>query len=307
MSSKIESIEFVEVGPRDGLQNETTPFSTAQKIELCERLIAAGVRRLEIASFAHPTRVPQMADAEAVIAGVPARTGLTRIGLVLNKRGALRAFATDIEELGLVCAVSESFSQRNQGQSVAELADSAREVVRLAKAEGRRAQVTVSTAFACPFEGFIDPQRTLELAKRLAEAEPAEIALADTIGAAAPGPVAELFARVREAIAPLPLRAHFHNTRNTGLANLWAAVQAGASVVDASIGGLGGCPFAPGATGNVPSEDALYLLEQSGIRTGIQLQAMIDTSRWLSEQMGKPLPGLLARAGLFPAPPVACA
>ena len=293
-------IEFVEVGPRDGLQNESTHISTAQKIELITRAYAAGVRRVEATSFVHPQRVPQMADAEAVMAGLPALPGLISIGLVLNKRGALRALETSVQELGTACMATDSFGLRNQGQTAEESLRVASEIVKLARAEGRRAQITISVAFGCPFEGRVNPQRVIDMAKAAAQAEPLEISLADTIGAGAPGPVGDLVSSVREVIHPLPLRVHFHNTRNTGLANVWAALQAGASVVDGSIGGLGGCPFAPGATGNVPSEDVVYLLENSGFATGLDLDSLIDTSRWLSRVMNKPLPGMLGRAGNFP-------
>lgn len=293
-------IEFVEVGPRDGLQNESTPISTAQKIELITRAYAAGVRRIEATSFVHPQRVPQMADAEAVMAGLPPMPGLITIGLALNKRGALRALETSVQELGAACMATDRFGLSNQGQTADVSLRMACEIVKLAKLEGRRAQITISVAFGCPFEGRVNPQRVIDMAKAAAQSEPLEISLADTIGAGAPGPVGDLVARVREAIHPLPLRVHFHNTRNTGLANVWAAIQAGASVVDGSIGGLGGCPFAPGATGNVASEDVVYLLENSGIDTGLDLDALIDTSRWLSGVMNKPLPGMLGRAGNFP-------
>lgn len=293
-------IEFVEVGPRDGLQNESKIVSTADKVALIERAVAAGVRRIEVASFVHPERVPQMADAEAVIAALKPVDGVTYIGLVLNKRGALRALATSVQELGAACMATDSFGQRNQGQTAAESVQVASEIVRLARAEGRRAQITISVAFGCPFEGRVDPQRVIDMARRVAECEPLEISLADTIGAGAPGPVGDLVARVREAIAPIPLRVHFHNTRNTGLANVWASMQAGATIVDASIGGLGGCPFAPGATGNVASEDVVYLLENSGIDTGLNLPALIEAAQWLTGVMGKTLPGMLSRAGDFP-------
>lgn len=296
----IDRIEFIEVGPRDGLQNEAKIVSTADKIELIERALAAGVKRIEVASFVHPERVPQMADAEAVIAGLKLVPGVTYIGLVLNKRGALRALATPVQELGAACMATDSFGTRNQGQTAAESVQVASEIVRLAKAEGRRAQITISVAFGCPFEGRVDPQRVIDMAKAAAECEPIEISLGDTIGAGAPGPVGELVSRVREAIHPIPLRVHFHNTRNTGLANVWAAVQAGATIVDGSIGGLGGCPFAPGATGNVPSEDVIYLLENSGIATGLKLPVLIEAAQWLSGVMGKTLPGALSRAGDFP-------
>jgi hydroxymethylglutaryl-CoA lyase len=298
----MSEIEIVEVGPRDGLQNESVLFSTEQKLELINRAIDAGVRRIEAASFVNPKLVPQMADAEAVCAGLIRRDDVIYIGLVLNKRGALRAFEAGVNELGAVCAASDGFAMRNQGQSSAESLDMCCEVVRLARHEGRRAQITISTAFGCPFDGEVDPQHVVDMAKVAAASGPVEVAIADTIGVAAPRDVADLVTRVRAAIAPLPVRVHFHNTRNTGLANVWAAVNAGARTVDASLGGLGGCPFAPRATGNVPTEDVVYMLARSGYRTGLKIDRLIEASEWLSGRMGRELPGMLSRAGNFPRP-----
>ena len=293
-------IEIVEVGARDGLQNEATLFSTPQKLELIKRTIDAGVRRIEVASFVNPKLVPQMADADAVSAGLPRRDDVIYIGLVLNKRGALRAIEAGLDELGAVCAASDGFATRNQGQSSDESLAMCCDVVRLARQEGRRGQITISTAFGCPFDGEVDPQRVVDMALIAAAAGPVEIAIADTIGVAAPGSVADLVARVRTAIQPMPVRVHFHNTRNTGLANVWAAVNAGAKTVDASLGGLGGCPFAPRATGNVPTEDVVYMLERSGYRTGLNIDRLIEASQWLAGGMGRELPGMLSRAGNFP-------
>jgi hydroxymethylglutaryl-CoA lyase len=293
-------IEIVEVGPRDGLQNESVMFSTEQKLDMIARAIDAGVRRIEVASFVNPKLVPQMADAEAVSAGLIRRDDMTYIGLVLNKRGALRAIAAGLQELGAVCAASDGFATRNQGQTSDESLAMCCEVVRLARQESRRAQITISTAFGCPFDGEVDPQRVVDMAKIAAAAGPVEIAIADTIGVAGPRDVADLVARVKAAIAPLPVRVHFHNTRNTGLANVWAAVTAGAKTVDASLGGLGGCPFAPRATGNVPTEDVVYMLERSGYRTGLDLDRVIEAAHWLTRNMGRDLPGMVSRAGNFP-------
>ena len=293
-------IEIVEVGPRDGLQNESVIFSTEQKLDMIARAIDAGVRRIEVASFVNPKLVPQMADAEAVSAGLKLREDVTYIGLVLNKRGALRAMASGLQELGAVCAASDGFAIRNQGQNSDESLAMCCEVVRLAKAEGKRAQITISTAFGCPFDGEVDPQRVVDMAKTAAASGPVEIAVADTIGVAGPRDVADLVARVKAAIAPLPVRVHFHNTRNTGLANVWAAVTAGAKTVDASLGGLGGCPFAPRATGNVPTEDVVYMLERSGYHTGLDLNRVIGAAEWLTRNMGRDLPGMVSKAGNFP-------
>ena len=293
-------IEMIEVGARDGLQNESVLFTTSQKLELIDRALAAGVRRLEANSFVNPKLVPQMADAEAVAAGLPRREGVIFIGLVLNKRGALRAIEAGMEELGAVCAASDGFATRNQGQSSDASLAMCVEVVRLARAHARRAQITISTAFGCPFDGEVDPSRVVEMARTAAAAGPVEVAIADTIGVASPGQVSSLVARVAAVIKPLPVRVHFHNTRNTGLANVWAAVQAGAKTVDASLGGIGGCPFAPRATGNVPTEDVAYMLERSGYDTGLDLDSLIGSARWLAGAMGRDVPGMLSRAGAFP-------
>jgi hydroxymethylglutaryl-CoA lyase len=297
---QMSEIEIVEVGPRDGLQNEAVLFSTEQKLSMINRAIEAGVRRIEAASFVNPKLVPQMADADAVAAGLIRRADVIYIGLVLNKRGALRAIEAGLNELGAVCAASDGFALRNQGQTSDESLAMCCEVVRLARQEGRRAQITISTAFGCPFDGEVNPQRVVDMAKVAAAAGPVEVAIADTIGVAGPRDVADLVTRVKAAIAPLPVRVHFHNTRNTGLANVWAAVTAGARTVDASLGGLGGCPFAPRATGNVPTEDVVYMLERSGYRTGLNLDRVIEAAGWLSQNMGRELPGMVSKAGNFP-------
>ena len=294
------TIEVVEVGPRDGLQNEAVLVSTADKVELIRRCIAAGARRIEVASFVNPRKVPQMADAEAVVAALGQPDGVTRIGLVLNRRGAARALAAGVDQLGAVAAASDSFGQRNQGQDAAQSVEEAKAIIAMAQAAGRSVQVTIAAAFGCPFEGEIDPAQVVAMARQLAEAGPCELALADTIGVAVPAQVTALVTAVRAAIAPLPVRVHFHDTRNTGVANVWAAVEAGAVTVDASLGGLGGCPFAPGAAGNVATEDVAYLLARSGIETGLDLAGLIEASHWLAGVMGKALPSSLAKAVPFP-------
>ncbi|ENY83000.1 hydroxymethylglutaryl-CoA lyase [Sphingopyxis sp. MC1] len=301
MASKTR-IEMVEVGPRDGLQNEKAVVSTADKAELIRRAIAYGARRIEVTSFVNPSRVPQLADAEQLAAMLPDRDDVTYIGLVLNRRGAERALATGrIDELGAVCVTSDAFGIRNQGQSSDESLAAAIEIVELAHAAGRSAQITIATAFGCPFTGEVPMARVIDMAKRAADAQPREVALADTIGVAVPAQVAETVARVREAVGPLPVRVHFHNTRGAGLANVWAAVAAGATVVDASLGGLGGCPFAPGAAGNVATEDVVYMLERSGIATGLALADVVDAAAWFTEVMGRPLPAMVSKAPAFPA------
>src|ERR1700680_1928275 len=296
----MSDIEIVEVGARDGLQNEAVLFTTAQKLEVIGQALGAGVRRIEATSFVSPKLVPQMADADAVAAALPRRDGVIFIGLVLNKRGALRAIEAGMDELGAVCAASDGFATRNQGASSDASLAMCCETVRLARAHARRAQITISTAFGCPFDGEVDPSRVVDMARTAAAAGPGGGALADTIGVATPGEVAALVERVGAAIKPLPVRVHFHNTRNTGLPNVWAAVQAGAKIVDASLGGIGGCPFAPRATGNVPTEDVVYMLQRSGYHTGLDLDRLIASARWLGSAMGRDVPGMLSRAGAFP-------
>ncbi|MEM8800396.1 MAG: hydroxymethylglutaryl-CoA lyase [Pseudomonadota bacterium] len=301
-----KTVEIVEVGPRDGLQNEPVTFSTAQKLMLIDLTIAAGVKRIEVASFVHPKRVPQMADAEDVIAALPDRKNVEYVGLVLNKRGLLRAFATreqggrGVDEVGCVAVASETFAERNQGQTMSESVAVSKDIIRLAKENGLSAQVTISASFGCPFEGRVPMDRVVDMAKALAEAEPREIAIADTIGVGTPGKVSELIARVREAAPGITLRAHFHNTRNTGIANAWAAFEAGVDVLDSSLGGLGGCPFAPKATGNIATEDLIYLLDESDISTGLVLDRLVSGAAWLETILGRPVPAMVAQAGGFP-------
>lgn len=295
-------VELLEVGPRDGLQSLPDALPTPLKLELIHRLLAAGLTRIEVASFVSPKKVPQMADADELVRALPRRPGLYYTGLVLNRRGLERALAAGCNEVGMVIVVSDTFNRRNQGVSTAESLQAWLEIAPAARAGGARAQVTLSAAFGCPFEGEVPTQRVLELAQRAAEADPFEICFADTIGVGVPAQVSELLGRVRDRLPHLRLRGHFHNTRNTGLANAYAAVQAGASALDASIGGIGGCPFAPAATGNIPSEDLVYMLERSGIRCGVSLEALIETSRWLEQHLGRTSPGMLMKAGPFPRP-----
>jgi len=295
-------IEMVEVAARDGLQNEPGFFPTADKLELIARAVAAGSKRIEVASFVHPGRVPQMADAEAVCAGLPARSAedVTYIGLVLNKRGALRALETQVHELGAVISASDGFGMANQGRTSDETADDAIEIIRLAKEHGRSVQATISVAFGCPFDGEIAPSRVADIVRKVAAAGPREIAIADTIGVGVPNQVKAMMAAVKAAAPGMPIRLHFHDTRTTAVANVWAGVEGGATTIDASIAGIGGCPFAPNATGNVATEDVQYMLQRSGVETGLMLDGLIETAKWLSVKMGRKLPGLVSRAGAFP-------
>lgn len=293
-------IELVEVGPRDGLQSEPEVLPTATKVELIRRLVAAGLRRIEVASFVNPKRVPQMADAEAVMAALPQYPDVQYVGLVLNRKGFERALAAGCTEIGMVTAATDSFAERNQGSTIEGTLAAWEEIARLARAASVRAQVTVSVAFGCPFEGEVAPERVVEIVRRLARSEPIEIALADTIGVAVPAQVTALIEAVRAAVPNVPLRCHFHNTRNTAVANAYAAVMAGVTTLDTSVGGVGGCPFAPNATGNVATEDLAYMLERSGFATGIDLERLIATALWLGQQRGKPVPSMVSRAGGFP-------
>ncbi len=296
-----DQIEMVEVSPRDGLQNEKIEIATADKLRLIEFAISSGARRIEVTSFVNPRAVPQMADAEAVCEGLPDRADVTYIGLVMNQRGADRALATErINQLGAVAVTTDTFAMANQGQTSDGSIEASRAIISAALAAGKTGQATIAASFGCPFEGEVPEDRVIAMAIAIAEAGAVEIGLADTIGVANPAHVARLVTRVREAIAPLPVRVHFHNTRGTGLANVWAAIGAGARIVDASIGGLGGCPFAPGAAGNVSTEDVVYMLERAGIGTGLELPQLVEANLWLARIMNRKLPGMVAHTPAFP-------
>jgi hydroxymethylglutaryl-CoA lyase len=298
------SVTLVEVGPRDGLQNEKAAFSTATKLEFIQRVIAAGTHRLEVTSFVNPRRVPQMADAEAVMAGVPRGTGASYIGLVLNQRGFERAVAAGCDEVGFVILASDTFSRRNQGTGTADGILLWHEISRAAAERGIKASVMISAACGCPFEGAVPVSRILEIAAEVVKSPSIDLAIADTIGVGVPTQVTAIVEGLRPLAKGTPIRAHFHNTRNTAIANITAAVQAGATIIDASTGGIGGCPFAPKATGNVATEDVLYLLQHMGIETGMSLQRVIETAGWLENQLGRPVPGMVSKAGDFPMPPM---
>lgn len=294
-------VEMVEVAPRDGLQNEKQQISTADKLKLISLAIGSGARRIEVASFVNPRAVPQMADAEAVCAGLPRRGDVTYIGLVLNLRGADRALATDrIDQLGAVAVATDAFAMANQGQTSVGSVEAASAIIAAARGAGKTGQATISASFGCPFEGEVPEDRVVAMAEALAAAGALEVSLADTIGIADPAHVARLVSRVHNLIAPVPVRVHFHNTRGTGLANVWAAIGAGATIIDTAIGGLGGCPFAPGAAGNVASEDVVFMLERAGIDTGLDLSRLIAANHWLAGLMDRKLPGMVADTPVFP-------
>jgi isopropylmalate/homocitrate/citramalate synthase len=292
-------VTVCDVGPRDGLQNEPEILAVETRAELVGKLVGAGVVAIELASFVDPRRVPQMARAEEVVEAIGEAPGVVRAGLALNERGYERLVATGLDEVRFAFGVTESFNQRNQGASVEESVEAARRIVARAREDGLRSTVTLSVAFGCPFEGEVDPGWVIEVAGRVAASGPDALVLADTIGVAAPGAVREVVARAA-ALLGIPVGGHFHNTRNTGYANALAALDAGATVLDASVGGLGGCPFAPNATGNIATEDLVYALHRDGVATGIDLEALIAVAAWLAETLGRQLDGQLYRAGTFP-------
>lgn len=298
-------IEIVEVGPRDGLQNEKTLFEVGQKLEMIRRLEAAGARRMEVVSFVNPKRVPQMAGAEEIMTALPTTAGRSRIGLVLNMRGWERCVDARCDEANVVVCASDEFGIRNQAANVAEQVDALGAIVAARKPGDPPITATVSVAFGCPFEGEVPEDRVTSIVKAAAGFGVAEIALADTIGVADPWMVRRRVELARAAAGDIPLRLHFHDTRNTGLANAFAGVEAGVDVLDASVGGLGGCPFAPNATGNIGTEDLVYMLERAGFETGYDLDQLIEIGVWASDLLGKRVASSVAKAGGFPKAAVA--
>lgn len=295
-----DTIGVVEVAPRDGLQNEPVALSTADKCALIEQAMDYGARRIEAVSFVSPRHVPQMAGAEEVMAGVTRRGDVSLAGLIVNERGLDRALTCGVDEINYVVVATETFSRRNQGVTCDEALEVWERTAPRARAAGLYTTVTIGAAFGCPFEGEVGAERVARLAGRIAETGADELALADTIGVGTPRGVATTLAAVGQQAPGIPLRCHFHNTRNTGIANAYAAVQAGVGALDASLGGIGGCPFAPAATGNIPTEDLVYLLDGSGVHSGVDLSRAVASVGWLAGRLGRDLPGMLARAGLFP-------
>lgn len=298
-------IQIVEVGPRDGLQNEAAVLEPQVRVDFVRQLEAAGARRIEAVSFVHPRYVPQMAEAEAVMAALPPASGVSRIGLVLNGRGYDRALATGVDEVNVSVAATNGFGLKNQGLDLEGQRDMLAEIIaRRHNAEpaeaAPRLSVTLSCVWGCPFDGEVSVEQVSERVGRIAALGVDEIGLADTIGAGDPWSVTRKVEAARKAAGDARLRLHFHDTRNTGLANAYAAVEAGVDILDASVGGIGGCPFAPGATGNIATEDLVYMLERAGFSTGYDLDALIRTARWIGEQLGRPVPSALSRAGNWP-------
>ena len=290
-------VEIVDVGPRDGLQNEERTLPPDVRAELCDRLAGAGIPRVDAASFVNPKWVPQMAGAETVIDGLNRREGTVYAGLVLNERGYERAVEAGVDEVRYAFPVTETFAKRNQNTTVEDATALAGRLVERARLDGVRVSITLSAAFGDPFEGRVEPGQVLRIAEAVAEAHPDEVVLADTIGVGVPTQVRQLIGGARE--MGVTVGCHFHDTRNTGIANAVAAVESGATVLDASVGGMGGCPFAPRATGNVATEDLVYVLHGMGYETGVDLEAMIDVAGWIAGKLGKDLPGRVYRAGGF--------
>jgi len=293
-------VTITEVGPRDGLQNEALFVVTEQKVELIERLAATGMRRIEAASFVSPKAIPQMRDAADLMAGLPRRPGVTYIALVPNAEGARRAIAARAGELATVLSASETHNRHNVNRSIDESLVEIEIVAGLAAGAGLPWAGYISTAFGCPYEGAVPPEHVVRIARRLRKLGAYAIALGDTIGAANPRQVSELVRVLRRALPGTPLRMHFHDTRGTALANVLAALEAGVDSFDGSVGGLGGCPYAPGAAGNVATEDVVYMLREMGIDTGVDLATLIDTARWVEELVGRRLPGRVKDVGALP-------
>ncbi len=293
------NVTVCDVGPRDGLQNYRDVLSASTRAELCDRLSGTGLPRIEVGSFVSPSKVPQMAGAEEVFEALHRRDGVIYAALALNLRGVQRALDAGVEELHMAYPLSDTFGQRNQGMTLAEAAQTTETMVGRAREAGLRTSVTLAAAFGCPFEGPVDPGVVSDHVARMAAAGADEIMLADSIGVGVPAQVRRL---VPDAIAQAggrPVGLHLHNTRNNGYANALAGLEQGVTILDASIGGLGGCPFAPRATGNIATEDLLYLLDGEGVDTGVDLDELIATAEWLAAQLGAELPGLVYKAGPF--------
>lgn len=288
-----------EVGPRDGLQNEDRTLSVQRRAAFINELSATGLARIEAVSFVHPRAVPQMADAEAVLEQVQRRDDVSLAGLVLNDRGVERALATEIDEANVVVVATDEFSRRNQGMTTRESLDALPGLVGRLRDGGLSTSVTIGASFGCPFEGEVGLERLTDVVRGVLAARPQEVALADTIGVAVPADVRSAISRVRD-LTDLPLRLHLHNTRNTGYANAAVALELEVETLDASAGGLGGCPFAPAATGNIATEDLHYLLERSGRDPGYDRDQVVSAATAVGDDLGITPPGLLGRAGGFP-------
>ena len=296
----MSKISILEVGPRDGLQSEPEILPTEVKKEFITRTIDAGIKQIEVTSFVHPKKVPQMADAEKLVESLPENEDVTYIGLIMNQRGFERARDCGIDEVGMVIVSTDTYNMKNQNVVTQESIDNWLSIAAEAKSAGIRTSVVIACSFGCPYEGEIDPEHIASIAEQVLKGKPDVLGLADSVGVAVPSQIKKTFSLVKELAPSIPLRTHLHNTRNTGLANAAAAVEAGVSIIDASTGGIGGCPFAPRATGNIPTDDLLYMLDRSGVETGVDLRQVVKTTDWLEEQLGRAVPAMVPKAGIFP-------
>ena len=296
----MSKISILEVGPRDGLQSEPEILPTEVKKEFITRTIDAGIKQIEVTSFVHPKKVPQMADAEKLVESLPENNDVTYIGLIMNQRGFERARDCGIDEVGMVIVSTDTYNMKNQNVVTQESIDNWLSIAAEAKSAGIRTSVVIACSFGCPYEGEIDPEHIASIAEQVLKGKPDVLGLADSVGVAVPSQIKKTFSLIKELAPSIPLRTHLHNTRNTGLANAAAAVEAGVSIIDASTGGIGGCPFAPRATGNIPTDDLLYMLDRSGVETGVDLRQVVKTTDWLEEQLGRSVPAMVPKAGIFP-------
>ena len=296
----MSKISILEVGPRDGLQSEPEILPTEVKKEFITRTIDAGIKQIEVTSFVHPKKVPQMADAEKLVESLPNNDDVTYIGLIMNQRGFERARDCGIDEVGMVIVSTDTYNMKNQNVVTQESIDNWLSIAAEAKSAGIRTSVVIACSFGCPYEGEVDPEHIASIAEQVLGGEPDVLGLADSVGVAVPSQIKRTFSLIKEIAPSIPLRTHLHNTRNTGLANAAAAVEAGVSIIDASTGGIGGCPFAPRATGNIPTDDLLYMLDRSGVETGVDLREVVKTTDWLEEQLGRAVPAMVPKAGIFP-------
>jgi hydroxymethylglutaryl-CoA lyase len=296
----VSKVSLLEVGPRDGLQSEPKILPTDVKRDFIIKTMDAGIKQIEVTSFVHPKKVPQMADAEKLVESLPDRDDVSYIGLIMNQRGFERARDCGIDEVGMVIVSTDTYNMKNQNVVTQESIDNWLRIASDAKSAGIRTNVIIACSFGCPYEGEVDPELIASIAEKILEGEPNILGLADSVGVAVPNQVKKTFSLIKELAPNIPLRTHLHNTRNTGLANAAAAIEAGVTIIDASTGGIGGCPFAPKATGNIPMDDLLYMLDRSGIETGVNLKKIVSNSEWLEEKLEHSVPAMVPKAGIFP-------
>ena len=296
----MSKVSLLEVGPRDGLQSEPKILPTDVKRDFIIKTMDAGIKQIEVTSFVHPKKVPQMADAEKLVESLPERDDVSYIGLIMNQRGFERARDCGIDEVGMVIVSTDTYNMKNQNVVTQESIDNWLRIASDAKSAGIRTNVIIACSFGCPYEGEVDPEMIASIAEKVLQGEPNILGLADSVGVAVPNQVKKTFSLIKELAPTIPLRTHLHNTRNTGLANAAAAIEAGVSIIDASTGGIGGCPFAPKATGNIPMDDLLYMLDRSGIKSGVDLKKIVQTSEWLENKLEHSVPAMVPKAGIFP-------